>query len=392
MNFLDLLVAGAAVGAGVLGYRMGFLRRSASWIGLAAGVVVALAFVDDLADSLSGQEPRARLLVSLAFVFVAATVGQALGFALGGLLHRGLAGAGHVVRRGDQFAGAVVGVVGVLVLLWLLVPAFANAPGWPARAARGSAIVRAIDRYAPEPPPQSETLGRLVGDQTFPEVFNTLTSPDAGTPPPGGIPAPAARRVTAAVVKVEGVACDRVQEGTGFVIADDLVVTNAHVIAGERDIRIDTSDGRRLETSLAAFDPERDVAVLRVDGLGLAPLDEGDGGVGQLGSVFGHPGGGDLRETPMRIAEEIVARGTDITRSVPTERNVFVLAASIAPGDSGAPVVDEAGRVVGVVFAFDISRETTAYALTDEELDAVVGPVLAGTAPAPHGTGSCLAD
>ena len=71
---------------------------------------------------------------------------------------------------------------------------------------------------------------------------------------------------------------------------------------------------------------------------------------------------------------------------------VFVLAAVTAPGDSGAPVVDAEGRVFGVMFAYDISRQTTAYALTRAELDAVLDPVVAGTAPAPSGTGACLSE
>ena len=102
--------------------------------------------------------------------------------------------------------------------------------------ARGSGLCRrrAIDRIAPDPPPDAETLGRLVGDETFPEVFDTLTSPDAGSPPQHGVPADVADRVMASVVKVEGTACDRVQEGTGFVVAPGIIVTNAHVVAGEQ--------------------------------------------------------------------------------------------------------------------------------------------------------------
>jgi S1-C subfamily serine protease len=95
----------------------------------------------------------------------------------------------------------------------------------------------------------------------------------------------------------------------------------------------------------------------------------------------------------VRIAEQIVARGTDITRSHPMEREVFVLAAVTAPGDSGGPIVDQAGRVVGVMFAYDISRESTAYALTRTELDAVLQPVLArGGSGGAVATGSCLAE
>jgi S1-C subfamily serine protease len=94
----------------------------------------------------------------------------------------------------------------------------------------------------------------------------------------------------------------------------------------------------------------------------------------------------------VRIAEQIVASGSDITHSTPTQREVFVLAAVTAPGDSGGPVVDADGRVVGVMFAYDISRDSTAYALTRTELDAVLGPVLAGAAPASVGTGECLSE
>jgi S1-C subfamily serine protease len=94
----------------------------------------------------------------------------------------------------------------------------------------------------------------------------------------------------------------------------------------------------------------------------------------------------------MRIAEEIVAQGTDIWREASTERHVFVLAAVAAPGDSGAPVVDAGGRVVGVLFALDLSRPTTAYAVTDEELTAVLDPAVANSVPAQVSTGRCLSE
>ena len=286
--------------------------------------------------------------------------------------------AGSGLRRGDRIAGAAVGVAGVLLVMWLLIPALAGSPGWTARAVRDSVVARAIDRIAPDPPSEAETLGRLVGDQSFPEVFDTLTSPDAGSPPREGIPVDAANRVTASTVKVEGQACDRVQEGTGFVAAENLIVTNAHVVAGESRTRVETSDGRPLSTTVVAFDPDRDLAVLRVPGLGLPALAEGEGHVDDRGALFGHPGGGALRQAPVRIAEQIVARGTNISRTAPTEREVFVLAAVTAPGDSGAPVVDAEGRVMGVMFAYDISRQTTAYALTRTELDAVLDPCSRG--------------
>jgi S1-C subfamily serine protease len=328
----------------------------------------------------------------LAFVIVVAAVAQAVGAAIGSGLSTRLGRAPGAVREGDRIAGGVLGVVGVLVLMWLLIPALASSPGWTARAVRDSALARLIDRVAPSPPSESETLGRLVGDQSFPEVFDTLSSPDAGAPPSDGIPAAVAKRVESSTLLVEGQACDRIQEGTGFVAGTNLVVTNAHVVAGEHDTRVTTYDGRRLDATVVAFDPNRDLAVLRVPGLGLPALELGEAHVDDRGALFGHPGGGPLVQAPVRIAEQIVARGTDITRSHPTEREVFVLAAVTAPGDSGGPIVDPAGNVVGVMFAYDISRQTTAYALTRTELDAVLGPVLAGQAPSSVATGDCLAD
>ena len=392
MNFLDLVVVAVAAGAGWVGYRMGFVRRATSWAGLGIGLVVGVLLVPDVADALRGSPPRTRLLASLAFVVVVAAVAQAVGAAIGGSLSARVGRSTSALRQGDRVAGGALGVVGVLLLMWLLIPALANSPGWTARAVRDSAVARLIDRVAPAPPAESETLGRLVGDQSFPEVFDTLSSPDAGTPPADGIPAEAAARVTRSTLLVQGQACDSIQEGTGFVAAPNLVVTNAHVVAGERDTRVTTSDGRRLDASVVAFDPHRDLAVLRVPGLALPALAFGEGHVDDRGALFGHPGGGELREAPVRIAEQIVARGTDITHTTPTEREVFVLAAVTAPGDSGGPIVDADGRVIGVMFAYDISRDSTAYALTRKELDPVLAPVLAGSATTAVSTGDCLAD
>ncbi len=126
--------------------------------------------------------------------------------------------------------------------------------------------------------------------------------------------------------------------------------------------------------------------MLEVEGLGLAPLKLGDGGADMVGAVYGHPGGGPLRPTPARIAEQIDARGTDIYRTTPTRRSVFVLASHLEPGDSGAPLVNQAGAVVGIAFAIDPGTDTTAYALTNDELR----PVLSALPTKTVDTGSCL--
>jgi S1-C subfamily serine protease len=232
-----------------------------------------------------------------------------------------------------------------------------------------------------------EALGRLLGDAPFPEVFRDLTDPGAGDPPLTGLAPTVAASVEAGVVRVEGQACSLVVDGSGFAVSDSLVVTNAHVVAGERTTSVYSSDGRRQDAIVVAFDPARDLALLRVDG-GLDPLPIGDVEVGGTGAVVGHPGGGPLRAAPARVDRIVNARGTDIYRSSPTDREVLVLAAQLQPGDSGAPFVDTRGTVVGVAFAIDPGDAGTAYALSRDELDAVLGPALDATERVD--TGPCL--
>jgi S1-C subfamily serine protease len=281
-------------------------------------------------------------------------------------------------------------VLSVLVGVWLLVPAFASTPGWPARAVRGSVVVRAVDRWAPTPPGSLATLGRLVGEAPFPQVFERLTSPDAGPPPSHGLSPLVTARVSGAVMKIEGRACDEIQEGSGFVAGSGLIVTNAHVVAGERATVVLTPDGRRFAATVVGFDPERDLAALRVRGLGIAPLPRANPQVDTSGAVIGYPGGGPEKESPARVSEQIVAKGTDIYRSSPTERDVLVLASSLAPGDSGGALFDAQGRVTGIAFAVDPSNTTTAYALTRGEVERGLGQFLASGGTSPVDTGPCL--
>ncbi|HUF85421.1 MAG TPA: MarP family serine protease [Acidimicrobiia bacterium] len=387
MNLLDAILVVAIGAAAYGGYRLGFITRALSWAGLATGVAIAIVFVDDLADALQDEPERSRLVAALALVFVLGTLGQVAGLAAGSALRNRLP-ARVSASRGDRIAGAVTGALGVVIGLWLLIPALTSAPGWTAQAARDSEIVRFVDRVAPAPPAAARDLARRVADAQFPDVFDDpFRGPeDVGPAPTGGLAPEVSARVEMSVVKVEGPACDQIQSGSGFVAGEDLVVTNAHVVAGERDTEVETDDGRRLDATVVAFDPDRDLALLDVPGLDLFPLERATAGEGDTGAVYGHPGGGDLRAAPARIAEVVTARGTDIYRADRIDRSVFVLAAGLAPGDSGGPLVDQRGRVVGVAFAVDPGNAGTAYALTRKELD----PVLASAAPNPVDTGPCV--
>lgn len=387
MNLLDVVLVAVAIFAAWAGYRLGFIARATSWLGLALGVTVGALVLPPLLRQVRGASDVTAALVAIGTLVGSALLGQALGLVLGTRLNVALP-AGPV-RRLDKAVGAVLGIVGLLVGLWLLLPTLADVPGWTSEQARGSIIAREVNARFPDAPDTLQALRRLVGDNPFPRVFDALRrSPDPGVvPEASGLSDELATAVAASTVKIEGAACSRIQEGSGFFVADDLVVTNAHVVAGEDDSDVLLSDGTRIDGTVVAFDAARDLAVLRTSGAdrrGLA-LDEAQ--LGTSGGVFGHPGGGPLEISPFQVGEQITAVGTDIYDQRRTERQVLVLAADLAPGDSGGALVDSQGRVVGVAFAVAPDRPGVAYALAVDELAAV----LAGDLSEERDTGDCLA-
>jgi S1-C subfamily serine protease len=275
----------------------------------------------------------------------------------------------------------------VLALLWMTIPSLATAEGWPVRAARGSKVVAWIQDLAPQQPSRFAAWGRRISSAPYPSALGPLdTPPDPGPPPKGVLPAIYDARVRRSVVKVVGYACNQVQEGSGWVAEPGLVVTNAHVVAGEPETTVEDSDGSPHTAKVVAFDTKRDIAVLSVPDLHVAPLQQVAGKVGEAGAVYGHPEGGSLRAAPARIGEQINASGSDIYRRPGTVRQVYVIAARLHPGDSGAPLVDYKGRVMGVAFAIDPGHTSTAYAVTDREVE----PVLATVGSHAVDTGRCL--
>ncbi len=390
MNVLDLLVIAGIVAAGFGGFRVGLLARASSWIGLAIGFFLGLRLVPPLLRTFDPATASARLLVAVTVLVLGTFVGQAGGLLVGHRL-RGVLPVGGA-RSADKVLGAVAGSLSVVVALWVFLPALTDVPGWAAEQSRGSAVARIIADAFPSPPDATRAVRRLVDERAFPRVFRDLgPTPNAGAPPVAvPIPAATVAEVIASTVKIQGEACRRIQEGSGFVTSDDVVVTNAHVVAGEPKTEVVRPDGKHLPAEVALFDPARDLAVLHVDQLGLPALGRSNGAPGAEGAVFGHPGGDEqVRAAPARISDEVTAEGEDIYGQ-PTRRQVFILAADLKPGDSGAALVDSAGRVMGVAFAIAPDRPGTAYALTHTELDSVLRTY--GANPAQRaGTAGCVA-
>src|SRR3954453_6363935 len=388
MNMLDLLIIVFAVLAAMGGYRMGFVARAASWVGLAIGLALAARFVPNVVDAIHFNQASSRLLVAAGVLIGGAFLGQALGLVVGGQIHRVIPIG--PLRMADRAVGAVVGLLGIIVAVWLLLPSMADVPGGFARQARTSSIARFIDAAFPNPPDTLQALRRLVGSDVFPRVFEALRpAPDLGPPPAAStLSAALQSRVTASTGRVEGQACNRLQDGSGFAVAPNTIVTNAHVVAGGRRTVVLRPGGTRLPATVVMFDSDRDLAILDVPNLGQAPLPIGVGKVKDQGAVFGHPGGTpDVVISPAPIGQQVEAVGRDLYDTHQTRRDVFILAAALHPGDSGGALVNEAGNVVGVAFAIAPDRPGTAYALTSKELNGALGEGRrAGTS-----TGACVA-
>ena len=391
MNLLDLLILLAVVAAAIGGYRLGFLARATSWVGLGVGLYVGARLLPSAVE-LVGQsiDTSTRLLVAFVVLIGGAFLGQGLGMLAGAKLRMALPPG--PARGLDRAVGAVLGGLGVLLAVWLLLPAMGEVRGSAARLARSSQVAGFLDDALPRPPETVQSLRTLVGDVNFPRVFEGLyRAPDTGPPPAAsGLPPAVLEQVKASTVKVEGKACGRIQDGSGFVVAPNTVVTNAHVVAGEKTTEIIRPDRRRLKATVTVFDPNRDIAVLRVEGLGLSPLPVVDKtvGAGAQGAVLGHPGGqAAVAVAPSKVSRRVEAVGRDLYDRRPTTRDVLILASRLAPGYSGGPFVNTAGEVAGVAFAIAPDRDGVAYAVTDAELR----EALSTNRGTPQSTGPCIA-
>jgi S1-C subfamily serine protease len=389
MTTLDWLVLLTCVSTGYAGFRMGFVARSLSWLGSVAGLIAAFLILPTIlrhADSLS---PMGSLSMVVLICLVGLLLGQMAGLFAGSRLSATLPPGPW--RTVDKGVGAIAGAAGVLVFLWILLPVAANVPGWTAQQVRGSLVAQSIYDNAPKPPNFSDTVRRMVGSSQFPLVFNDLQPAIDTGPPPSMLtmPSDAVARVKASTVKVEGTACRRTQDGSGFAIAPGVVVTNAHVVAGERSTRIFDADGQGHSATVVAYDPARDLAVLRAPTYSAPALSIKKAHEGDEGAVFGHPGGqDDISIAPAAVRREITAVGRDLYDTQSTRRKVLVLAAQLAQGDSGGPLVNTNGDVIGVAFAIAPDKPGTSYALDVDELNAILSQNLDSAVSA----GACVND
>ena len=372
-NVLDVVLLVACVLFAVSGYRQGFVVGVLSFVGFLGGGVLGARVAPAVADS-EPLQGFSRAVVGLVVVFVAASVGQVLATLVGGVLRRRLTW--RSARQVDALGGSLVSVLSLLLVAWLVGRAVASSP-YPdlASQVRRSVVITTVDGLVPDAGKDFFAgFRRLIDERGFPEVFDGLQATDdddVAAPDPALAASAVVQQVRPSVLKITGVArsCGKRIEGTGFVYAPGRVMTNAHVVAGVDEPQVEVGR-RQLRARVVLFDPGRDVAVLAVDGLERPALpvqpDQARSGSGAI--VVGYPKDGPFRPDPARIIRTQQARGPDIYQRSTVVREIYALKGLVRPGNSGGPLIDPQGRVLGVIFAAAADDETVGYALTWDEV------------------------
>ncbi len=363
MSALDVALAIAGLTAFSGGYRSGLLVRFCSLVGLGLGLVLVASNLGAIRRTVSAADDMPEVFVLGLVLFGGALAGKTAGYFTGRWVRHNLPG--NTLARADRLGGAAVGVIGVLAMFWVVRPLLALVPGWPSEITRDSIVADAFARELPHPPDVLRKARRSLSTGLFPQITDLVSRSLPSGPPPLAPPVDAAT-ITASrrgVVSIRTRACGATVTGSGYVSRRGEVTTAAHVVAGSSSIEIVDDDGRRRPATIVVFDPSLDRAVLSVDTGGLTALPAGTAEVGDEVAVFGFPGGGGLEVSGGGIRARVPATGRDIYDQRTVERTIIVLAADLAPGDSGGPVLRPDGTVVGMAIAIAPDRPDTAYAI-----------------------------
>ncbi|MFH5209462.1 MarP family serine protease [Antrihabitans sp. NCIMB 15449] len=391
-NWLDIGVLLIALLAATSGWRQGAVASALAFLGVVLGAVAGILIAPHVLVHV--DEGRARVLVGVLLIVTLVIVGEVAGMVLGRAARSGMHS--PAARAIDSSVGAVLQAVAVLVAGWLLaVPLTSSSQPAVAAAVRGSAVLSKVDEVAPDWMAQlPKEFSALLDTSGLPDVigpFGRTPITSVEPPDPSVLESPIARTLQDSVLRIRGTApsCQRALEGSGFVVAPERVMTNAHVLAGTTEVAVDTADGP-LAAQVVLFDPSVDIAILAVPGL-TAPVLSWAPEPARTGAdaiVLGYPGGGPYTASAARVRETLDLTGPNIYRSDTVEREVYTVRGSIRQGNSGGPLVDSQGRILGVVFGAAVDNSDTGFVLTENEVSKQLE--MAPSATAIVETGACI--
>lgn len=355
----------------ISGYRQGFVIGALSFGGFFSGVLIGLQIGPLIADNFT--DPTARLVVSLASIFALAVLGQTLAGWLGTHLRRQISS--KPLQRVDDAGGALISLVAVLLVAWLIAVPLGSTPFEGLnREVRNSAILGGIDSLMPaQAQALSSALRETLDTNGFPDVFGGLAptkTREVAAPDPALKGSQIVQKSKRSVIKVLGTApsCSRRIEGSGFVYSSERVMTNAHVVAGTREVAVEV-DGERMQGKVVVYDPERDLAVVYVPGLKapVMPFVPKAAASGASAIVLGYPQDGPYDAQSARVSDVSRITGPDIYDSGDVTREIYTIRSLVRSGNSGGPLITPNGQVLGVIFAAAADDKNTGFALTANE-------------------------
>lgn len=386
---LDLLLVLVLLGYLAAGIRNGFVRSLGGIAGVVAGGVLAYLSIPLVSQWVTDAAWRVPAILAVALLLI--SVGNAIGVAISGAV---APRRDSPLRTVDRLAGGVAAPV-VAALVASTVASGVAPLGIPvlSPAISGSTVLRTIDAATPQ---AAKTWLAQARSYATEEGIPTIVDAFEGAPPTlpeVDLASPGLTTAAASVVRITGtaLACGQGQSGSGFVAADDRVITNAHVVAGVDEPFVEAPGETARPASVVYFDPVDDIAVLDVPGLAAATLPTAaTAAPGTNGAVQGYPFGGPFTSIPAGVLQVGTLAVQDIYGADPQPREVYTLASDVEPGNSGGPLLTTDGAVIGLVFAKGADVENVGYASTMAELQPVVDQAAGLTDPV--AAGACIRD
>lgn len=386
---IDLIIVAALIYSVARNWHSGFLRQFWAAFGFFGGLIVGR-WMTNLTLTIT-HNPADRALITIITMFGMAIFGLSIGEYVGiKLKYKWL---NSKINPVDNVLGSLFTLVAVLLSIWLIASVITRVPSPTVKTEiNRSKIIAALNNILPPAPTLISELSHLIDPNGFPDVFvgnEPIPRGNISLPLLGDFQT-AVNADRYSVDRIQGLGCGGIVSGSGFVVAPGLVATNAHVVAGIANPYVEDVNGRhRAEVIL--FDPELDFAVLKTNNLAGAPLsiDSADQSPGTQGVVLGYPGGGSFSAGPSAILDEFNASGRDIYGSGLTVRAVYELQADIIPGNSGGPLIEKNGAVMGVVFAKSTTYQNVGYALAMAKVNSEVHQAEGSTTAV--STGQCAA-
>lgn len=390
---IDVVLAIAVMLALWIGWRQGAISSALSAVGIISGLIISLGILPFILKMTTSV--LARFFLALFLTIMLAGFGNAIGALLGhGIRDRMKNQEEQAI---DSALGSAFRLVAILAVSWLIsIPVASGLGGKVATGIGDSQILRGVDKLMPDRAKTLPTQVSALLDQSgLPPLISPFESAHEGdvAPPDEEIHNQALvdkLRPSIIHVMASSQQCHRRLLGSGFVIADDFVVTNAHVVAGTDTVRLDTVLGLK-SAQVVAYDPQRDIAVLHAPGLNIKPLEWANENPhsGDSAMVMGFPGSGPFDASPARIAQHIKISGTDIYARGRYERDVYSVRGSIREGNSGGPLLNDDGDVLGVVFGASRDQSDIGFALSEQEVRPMVENAVSKAQPVE--TQQCIA-